>query len=374
MSTGNVIRSEGKFDSSFVRDVIKFGGSDLKICMQCSVCTVACPLSPDVNPFPRKEMIWSQWGLKDQLLKDADIWMCHECGDCSKECPRNAKPGSVMTALRNVVITHYSWPSFLGKAFREKWFIPIFTLIPIALFFLVYYTFNLSIPNSGPIYYSSFIPFNLVDYAGIAVGLFAIFSLGYGSWRYYGTLKEDRKGEIPFLKAALITLKIFLLHSNFNRCESNHSRYYSHILVFYGFIALLLATFVGAIEIHLFGFSHLLIGEPQNIIGNIGLIIIFPGIVIAISNRISKKIPKVETYFDWYFIILLSLIVITGFSLEILRLMNDIIAYYVYASHLILVFMLIAYAPYSKFAHVFYRFIALTYLTSIGRTPSETLA
>ncbi|MEM1813903.1 MAG: 4Fe-4S dicluster domain-containing protein, partial [Thermoplasmatales archaeon] len=133
MSTGNVIRSEGKFDSSFVRDVIKFGGSDLKICMQCSVCTVACPLSPDVNPFPRKEMIWSQWGLKDQLLKDADIWMCHECGDCSKECPRNAKPGSVMTALRNVVITHYSWPSFLGKAFREKWFIPIFTLIPIAL-------------------------------------------------------------------------------------------------------------------------------------------------------------------------------------------------------------------------------------------------
>ncbi|MEM1996223.1 MAG: hypothetical protein QXT54_04230, partial [Thermoplasmatales archaeon] len=156
--------------------------------------------------------------------------------------------------------------------------------------------------------------------------------------------------------------------------ESNHSRYYSHILVFYGFIALLLATFVGAIEIHLFGFSHLLIGEPQNIIGNIGLIIIFPGIVIAISNRISKKIPKVETYFDWYFIILLSLIVITGFSLEILRLMNDIIAYYVYASHLILVFMLIAYAPYSKFAHVFYRFIALTYLTSIGRTPSETLA
>ncbi|MGC8645154.1 MAG: quinone-interacting membrane-bound oxidoreductase complex subunit QmoC [Thermoplasmata archaeon] len=374
MSVANVKRNTVSFDDSFVREVIRFGGSDLKVCMQCSECTVVCPLSPDSNPFPRKEMIWSQWGLKDRLLRDPDIWMCQECGECSKECPRNAKPGSVMTALRTVTISYYSWPQFLGKAFREKWFLPVFSLVPIALFILVYYLFHLSIPSSGPVYFSSFIPFNLVDASGIVIGIFAVFSLGYGSWRYYKSISAEKKGEKKFIPAAISALKIVLFHTRFSKCASNHNRYYSHLLVFYGFIVLLIATFVGALEIHVFGFQHLLLWEPQNIIGDIGFITIFPGIMIALVNRAVSKVPKEETYFDWYFLALLALIVLTGFAMEILRAMNNGSAYYVYVSHLILVFMLIAYAPYSKFAHVFYRFFAMVYLESIGRVPSREIA
>jgi len=374
MSVVNVRRNAVNFDDSFVRDVIKFGGADLKVCMQCSICTVVCPLSPDSNPFPRKEMIWSQWGLKENLLRDPDIWMCQECGECSKQCPRNAKPGSVMTALRTVTVSHYSWPRFMGRAFRNWWFLPVFTLVPIVLFILVYYAFKLSIPASGPVYFSSFIPYNLVDAAGIIVGIFAIFSLGYGSWRYYREISAENKSRKKFIPSAASTLATVLLHTRFSKCISNHNRYYSHILIFYGFIALLLATFIGALEIHVFGFRHLLLFGVQNIIGDLGLILILPGILIAVVNRASSKVPKKETYYDWYFLSLLALVVITGFALELLRAADSVSAYYVYASHLILVFMLIAYSPYSKFAHVFYRFFALTYLESIGRIPTQEIA
>jgi len=57
-------------DAQFVRDVIGFGGKTLKKCYQCATCSVICPQSPEEMPFPRKEMIWAQWGAKEKLLNE----------------------------------------------------------------------------------------------------------------------------------------------------------------------------------------------------------------------------------------------------------------------------------------------------------------
>ncbi len=62
-------------DSEYTRQLMEAGGKNLKECYQCATCSVACPLAPDAAPYPRKEMIWASWGLKDKLMSDVDLWL-----------------------------------------------------------------------------------------------------------------------------------------------------------------------------------------------------------------------------------------------------------------------------------------------------------
>lgn len=138
-----------KPDRKFVEEVMGRGGDSLKKCFQCSTCTVMCTLAPDEKPFPRKEMIWAQWGLKEKLLTDPDIWICQRCQDCSVHCPRDAKPGEVMAALREQVIANCAVPGFLGKAFSSARYLPLLLIIPILLFMAYLWAWgDLHYPNN----------------------------------------------------------------------------------------------------------------------------------------------------------------------------------------------------------------------------------
>jgi quinone-modifying oxidoreductase subunit QmoC len=120
-------------DVDFVKTVTEWGGGDLKTCFQCATCSVVCPLSPDVNPFPRKEVIWAQWGMKDRLVNDPDLWLCHRCNDCSDNCPRGAKTGDIMAALRSYAYQSHAFPRWLGRAVNMPLLLPLLLLLPIVL-------------------------------------------------------------------------------------------------------------------------------------------------------------------------------------------------------------------------------------------------
>ena len=50
-------------DLNFVEGLMLHGAADLKKCYQCSTCTVACPLTPDESPFPRKAVSYTHLTL-----------------------------------------------------------------------------------------------------------------------------------------------------------------------------------------------------------------------------------------------------------------------------------------------------------------------
>jgi quinone-modifying oxidoreductase subunit QmoC len=374
-------------DSKFIKDIINRGAGNLKKCFQCATCSVLCNLSPEYKPFPRKEMIWSQWGLKDRLINDPDVWLCHKCNDCSVNCPRGAAPGDVLAAVRGAIIEHFSVPKFLGKMVRDPKFISIILALPIALVLFILYLssksgggFNIDLHSE--IIFRNFIPYVFLDSFAVTLTVIMAICYGTGLFRFWKELNKNplppEKTGLSFGKSAIKTLLELLNHRKFKECKENSLlRFWAHIFLWYGFIWMLLATSIVFLGIQL---THL---KPElnlmppwrllslvKILGNWGAIEVLIGLSIMVYIRLSnKENVGLGSYFDWSFIILIYLVIITGISTEIVRIASLALSAYVfYTLHLIFVFALLFYMPYSKFAHFLYRFLALVYAKYSGRS------
>ena len=55
-------------DPAAVERMLGYGAETLRRCYQCGTCSVVCPRTPLEDAFPRKEMVWAQWGLEEKLL------------------------------------------------------------------------------------------------------------------------------------------------------------------------------------------------------------------------------------------------------------------------------------------------------------------
>ena len=109
--------------------------------------------------------------------------------------------------------------------------------------------------------------------------------------------------------------------------------------------------------------------DPMKILGNVSAVLLLAGILQVITNR-RKNAEKAGSgsYYDWLFISVITTIVVTGILSEVLRLADvRMAAYPVYFIHLVAVFFLFAYAPFSKMAHMVYRTTALVFAKYSGR-------
>jgi quinone-modifying oxidoreductase subunit QmoC len=151
-------------DLDWKRRIIGLDASDLSLCYQCGTCTAVCPISSADNPFPRKEMVWVQWGLRERALGNASIWLCHQCGTCNTYCPRDAKPSNVMAALREDSIAHYAVPRIMGKALGQPRYLPVLFAIPALIFLAVLGGLgHLGSLPEGRIVFSRFIPIICIE-------------------------------------------------------------------------------------------------------------------------------------------------------------------------------------------------------------------
>jgi quinone-modifying oxidoreductase subunit QmoC len=361
-----------KPDSNFTKEVIGLGGESLKQCFQCSTCSVVCTLSPEENPFPRKEMLWAQWGLKDRLLGDPDIWLCYQCNDCTVHCPRDAGPGNVLAALRNYSFGHYANPAFLGKAFRNIKYLPLLLLFPVALFLILLGAMGyLTIPE-GEIVFAKFVPHIIVDpvflvLTGLVFMVIAVSLSRFWKGLRAGTYSADLSILDVFRRSAPSKLIELLLHKKFYECGSARIRMLSHMSIFYGCLAFVLVTASVFIGTYAFGIETPLSSyNPLKIIANLGAIAVIFGCLLVIFRRLrgGKDVGN-SSYLDWNLIILILTVTVLGVLTEVFRLAElATVAYVLYFIHLVSVFYGIAYFPYSKLAHLMYRSLAIMYKDS----------
>ena len=368
-------------DTEFIQYLKKNGGDTLKECYQCATCSVVCSLSPQDEAFPRKEMVSAGWGQKENLLSDPDIWLCHNCTDCSTYCPRGAKPADVLSAVRSYIVEHFAFPKFMGSILRQpKYLIPLL-LIPFVILFGILYV-NLggdfSQLNQGEIIFARFFPHGILEVFFIGGNLLIFIFAATGLYRYwnYLTAHSYLNTNKKFLITLVTTVIGIFSHKKFNVCSTDSSRYWGHLLIFYGFLGAMATAGLALIADLFFGMpAPIPLFHPIKILGNVSGIMMLAGSSMVIIRRL-KTADRLgtNTYSDWILVLFIFGVALTGLLTETLRLTSTpFIAYNTYYVHLVLIFFLLWYAPYSKLAHMFYRTLALVYLEMKDRNMKATI-
>ncbi|MBU2489046.1 MAG: quinone-interacting membrane-bound oxidoreductase complex subunit QmoC [Proteobacteria bacterium] len=380
-------------DVQFIQTLGERGADTLKKCYQCATCSVVCPISPDNKPFPRKEMIAASWGLSDKLVTNVDVWLCHQCGDCSAKCPRGARPGDVLGSVRSYAIQKYARPQWLARAVNDPKKLPILFAFPAVLFVvlglitgLMDFTPEL---RHGHISHGMFFSSWLVDMIFVPSMTFALVVFAMGLKNFITDMHEAAVAEgkvartdlnwLDLIKAAPKVILTILRHDKFSECGENKERATTHMMVLFGFIGLFIVT--GVFFVVLYGsmawfgsyelawhspYSQL---NPVKWLANVAGIALLVGALVMLKNRLFKdeKVAK-SSYQDWALIGLVLGLAVTGLGAEVSRLIGAAtVTYVVYFVHLMFVFCLFVYLPFSKLAHLVYRTVAMLYAEYAGR-------
>ncbi len=382
-------------DIQFIRELKSSGGSTLKKCYQCATCSITCELAPADNPFPRKEMLWAAWGLKDRLLADPDVFLCYQCNDCTTTCPRGARPGDVLAAMRAQVYRTFAVPSFMGTALANPRALLGLLVMP-GLVLLAMLLIQQSAGEGLSANFSHLFSADLVRYHhflkhGILEGLFLfgnalIFLLAaIGFTRYYNNLKLNSsvKPKMGFFPAAVATIKEIVLHKRFNQCGQNKPRSTLHILVLFGFIGAAATAGLALLYMIIWLGQHpgeefpgITLSNPIKWLGVASGLAMVIGSVSMIIRRVQNTDDVgADGYADKLFLWMILCVAATGLVTWLLRLAAiPALAYPVYFIHLTVVFFLLWYMPFSKFAHMIYRGLALVWAHQTGRvTPRASL-
>ncbi|MGM0786961.1 MAG: quinone-interacting membrane-bound oxidoreductase complex subunit QmoC [Thermodesulfobacteriota bacterium] len=374
-------------DIDFINEIRATGGETLKKCFQCATCSVACPIAPDRKPFPRKEMIAASWGLKDKLIGNPDVWLCHNCGDCTTQCPRGAKPGDVMAAIRMKAIEEYATPKSLAKAVNDPKKLPLLLVLPAVIFIVLGLITGLLdfSPDrvDGQIVHAEFFSHWLVDLVFVPLSIWAVAVFAMGLKRFIADIhknavaegKTDRESidTKGFLSALVRVIPMILKHNRFSECGENNDRATPHMMVLFSFIGLFIVTGIFFVTLYIFGvhgpYSQL---NPVKILANVSGIALIIGAILLVKQRMDKT-DEVSTYKDWYLLWLVFGLGLTGMLTQLLRLADAaFLTYLIYFIHLMLVFHLIAFLPFSKLAHLVYRTVALAYNEYSEREVKKT--
>jgi quinone-modifying oxidoreductase subunit QmoC len=339
-------------------------------------------------------MIWAGWGQRDRLMQDPDIWLCYQCNDCSTHCPRGARPGDVLAAIRAYAYRRFAFPSFMGSALANPKALPVLLLTPVVILLLCVVLFAPQTGDGSYLFLQSdiidfdyFLPHSSVDALFVIGNVMIFIFAAIGFARFWKAIQQpDAKHQVSFVQGLWWTVREIFAHSRFRECGANHPRAIGHMLLLYGFGGAMITT--GAIFVFIFVPHYLsLLGleslhsffelpielpHPVKILGALSGLALTAGGGLLIYRRFTHRDEVgANGYADYLFLYMLFFTGLTGMLSWLTRLTGiPMLAYANYYAHLVCVFFLLWYMPYSKFAHMIYRTLALTYARRVQRTAA----
>jgi quinone-modifying oxidoreductase subunit QmoC len=357
----------------FRAELLRRGGGDAARCMQCATCSSVCDLATSDTAFPRRQMLWAQWGLADRLAGDPSIWLCHQCNDCTARCPRDASPGDAMQAIRALVIEHLGAPRFLARLVanaRTTW--PVLLGVPI-LFWALYVRAVTGFEAPVPLSYTAVVPTWMIYSVFLPAAAFAVVAAFLGarrSWAAWGEARPRRGGLVAGLAGIATDV---LAHRRFERCGEARPRRSGHLVLVLGFLgALVTTTLLGIAMDVLHVRTPLPPGHVIKIIGNVSAVLLVVGLALLVANRVKGNGTGRTRAYDGFFLSLVAVVVLSGVGAELGRMwLPTTVAIAIYLVHLGSILSLFVTFPFSKFAHALYRTLAMAHERLVSeRSPS----
>ncbi len=341
----------------------RYGAEDVAKCYHCGNCSATCPFSRGPFLFPRKSMRYLQLGLEDKLRGTLEPWLCYYCGECSQECPREAEPGETMMAMRRWLTAQYDFTG-LSRLFYRTWKAELIAILVVALLtgvgFLLWGLHNgsLSVYDGA----GAFLPSDKVHvFDWIMAGVLASLLLINCARMWWFSLGRQKRYVIPlsaYLRHLWLVPMHFLTQKRYRECERK-SAWAIHLALMLSYVTMLVLIMF---------FLHGMQAGPEiqwsyHLFGYLASIGLLTTVIWALRGRVKKTETNWQHSHetDWMFLILLAYVVVTGITQHLLhRLGSPTAANVLYLAHMMgVVPMLVLEVPFSKWAHMAYRPLAM---------------
>jgi ferredoxin len=372
-----------KSDPTLLSEVRRYGAFDTTGCFNCGSCTLSCDLAGDYVSFPRRSIRQVLMGQRELLNESLDPWICHDCGDCSRVCPRQTGPRESMMTLRRYLASFYDWTGLGAKVNSSKaWYFGshVFVALIVAALIVFYHLYfeGMYFPDLAynPMGLEHMFP--MMTWFTIVVVVFPFFILLSNAFRMYWLTVHKKETIHSPLTQWFIEIKTFIFHfftyKKMVECPTEKGRWPKHLLLGVGCIMMLVIVLFA---LEWFQTDSIYpIWHAQRWVGYLAAAFIIFGTGDILLGRIMKKreIHKSSDFRDWTFPILLLATAVSGIIVHILRYAGlDLATHYAYAIHIMItVPLLVVEMPFGKWTHMIYRPLALYFQSLKEKTVEQS--
>ncbi|MFO7785907.1 MAG: 4Fe-4S dicluster domain-containing protein [Thermodesulfobacteriota bacterium] len=93
-------------DSGFKRELARLPeAANLMACFTCLTCVASCPVAQVDSRFnPIRIIRMALMGLREDVLKCEELWLCSSCYTCQERCPNDVRITDFLTLLKNMAL------------------------------------------------------------------------------------------------------------------------------------------------------------------------------------------------------------------------------------------------------------------------------